>query len=369
MSSWADTLVMLRADASIRAGTGHVMRCLTLASALRLAGARCEFLCRELYGHLIDLVIEKGFVVHRLERCTIPRAEFAGPPHAAWLECTVEEDADQCAPTVRAGQPAWLVVDHYALDARWETMVQPRGTRLLVIDDLADRPHRADLLVDQNLGRHPDAYRHRVPASCQLLIGPSFALLRPEFAALRFHSLQRRGEGPWRHLLVAMGGTDERNSTGSILNILARCELPAGCHITVVMGADAPALEQVRQLAAAMPVRTTVAVAVDDMATRMAEADLAIGAAGGTAWERCCLGLPTLLLALADNQQSGAAALEAAGAALSLGGLESLPSSLPAALERVKDPERLARMSQAARNVTDGRGTARVIDAMVAIDG
>jgi len=369
MSSWADTLVMFRVDASIRAGTGHVMRCLTLASALRSAGARCEFLCRELHGHLIDLVIKKGFEVHRLQLCTTPSAEIAEPPHAAWLECTIEEDAEQCAPTVRARQPAWLVVDHYALDERWETMVQPRSTRLLAIDDLADRPHRADLLVDQNLGRHPDAYRHRVPASCQLLIGPSFALLRPEFAALRFNSLRRRGEGPWHHLLVAMGGIDEQNATGSILSILARCELPSGCHITVVMGAAAPALERVRQQTAAMPACTTVAVAVDDMAARMAEADLAIGAAGGTAWERCCLGLPTLLLALADNQQAGAAALEAAGAALSLGRVDSLERSLPAALEHVKDPLQLSRMSQAARNVTDGQGTNRVIDAMVAIDG
>ncbi|HSB22342.1 MAG TPA: UDP-2,4-diacetamido-2,4,6-trideoxy-beta-L-altropyranose hydrolase [Burkholderiaceae bacterium] len=360
---------MFRVDASVRAGTGHVMRCLTLASALRLAGARCEFLSRELQGHLIDFVIEKGFAVHRLAPCTTTGAESAGPPHTAWLECTVEEDAEQCAPAVRAGRPAWLVVDHYALDARWEALVQPPGTKLLVIDDLADRPHQADLLVDQNLGRHPDAYRHRVPASCNLLVGPSFALLRPEFAALRPHSLQRRGEEAWRHLLVAMGGIDEPNSTGSILDTLVRCQLPADCRITVVMGAAAPALQRVRQQAAAMPVQTAVVVAVDDMAARMAEADLAIGAAGGTAWERCCLGLPTLLLALADNQQAGAAALEETGAALSLGRVDSLPSSLPAALEQVKDPARLARMSQAARHVTDGQGTARVIDAMVAIDG
>jgi len=369
MSPLSGALVMFRVDASVRAGTGHVMRCLTLAGALRSAGARCEFMSRELQGHLVDAMESRGFRVHRLPRGPTPRGDLVGTVHAAWLECSVDDDAAQCAAVVRERQPAWLVVDHYALDGQWEATVQGSGTRLLAIDDLADRPHRADLLVDQNLGRSADDYRQRVPASCRLLVGPAYALLRPEFAALRADGLQRRVGRPWQHLLIAMGGIDEPDATGSILDVLRRCELPVGCRITVVMGAGALALASVQRRAAAMPVPTTVAVAVDDMGARMADADLAIGAAGGTAWERCCIGLPSLLLALADNQRAGATALVATGAALSLGGIGELERSLPAALAQVRDAASLARMSQAARNVTDGQGTGRVVDAMAMIDG
>src|SRR5690606_22658913 len=156
--------------------------------------------------------------------------------------------------------------------------------KLLVIDDLADRTHICDLLLDQNLGRAPSDYAKLLPAGCKMLIGPAFALLRPEFAALREYSLKRRQQLQLESILISMGGVDQSNVTAKALESLLRCALPESCSIAVVMGTKAPWVEEVRALAAEMPWSTDVLVGIDDMAMRLANSDLAIGAAGSTAW-------------------------------------------------------------------------------------
>ncbi|MCL7939450.1 UDP-2,4-diacetamido-2,4,6-trideoxy-beta-L-altropyranose hydrolase [Halomonas sp. ATCH28] len=362
--------VVFRADASLQIGSGHVMRCLTLAEALREQGAECHFLCREHTGHALDLLQARGFAIHRLPTGhpeTPAAAESPSTPqqlaHADWLGTTWEADAAQCAEILEGLAPDWLVVDHYALDARWEARVTPADGRLLVIDDLADREHRADLLLDQNLGRQAEDYAGLVPGHCRCLVGPRYALLRPEFAPLRETSLARRRSPRLRELLITLGGVDKDNATTDVLSALSDCPLPDDCHITVVMGASAPWRESVQAKAATLPWPTEVVVNVADMAERMAEADLAIGAAGSTSWERCCLGLPTLMVVLAENQQPIAEALDAAGVAVSLGPpvqLGSLAARWPALIR----PQALARMSEAAASLTAGDGTAIVCHAM-----
>src|SRR5690606_35975420 len=188
--------------------------------------------------------------------------------------------------------PDWLIVDHYALDARWESQQKDFCGRLAVIDDLASRPHSCDLLLDQNLGRRMQDYSHLVADNCELLIGPDYALLRPEFISARKHSLERREKPVLRNLLISMGGVDKDNVTSHVLEALKPCLLPNDTRISVVMGANAPWAGLVQQQAAMMPWCTEVVFNVDNMAQRMAESDFAIGAAGSTSWERCCLGLP-----------------------------------------------------------------------------
>ena len=184
--------------------------------------------------------------------------------------------------------PDWLVMDHYALDARWMRAACPAGTRRMVIDDLADRPHDCDLLLDQNLGHIASDYDGLVPDSCTRLMGPRYALLRPEFAERRAAALAARADRGLQTLMISMGGIDAPDATSTVLGALRDAPLPLGLRISVIMGARAPALETVRALAQSMPRPTEVAVDVDDMAARMAAADLAIGAGGGTTWERCC---------------------------------------------------------------------------------
>ncbi|WHZ10395.1 MAG: Pseudaminic acid cytidylyltransferase [Burkholderiaceae bacterium] len=367
--------VALRTDASLQIGSGHVMRCLTLADALKARGADCQFISREHPGHLMEVVRQRGYKVNRLA-AGVPHGKNAiksvakqvrdaqpEPAHAAWLGSTWQADAQETAAILVDLQPDWLVVDHYALDERWERALRPDCGRVFVIDDLADRPHDCDLLLDQNLGRSPEHYARLVPRDCTVLAGPRYALLRPEFARLRDYSLQRRRHGKLQHLLITMGGVDADNATGCVLEALGACKLPSGCCITVVMGAAAPWLGQVRGQAARMVVPTEVVVDVDDMAQRMADSDLAIGAAGGTAWERCCLGLPSLVVVLAANQRPGALALGQAGAAVLLDDdLINRQPGIAALQEALRNTDRLWATSLAARQLADGLGALRVID-------
>lgn len=358
-----------RTDASLQTGTGHVMRCLTLADALKAQGAHCHFISREHPGHLLEVIRQRGHAVTALPAGNLTSATANDPlpklAHAAWLGCDWQTDAQQTGAILASLQPDWLVVDHYALDQRWETALQPHYQKLMVIDDLADRPHRCDLLLDQNLGRQPKHYASLVPAHCQVLTGPHYALLRPEFAALRPYSLQRRQAQPaLRQLLITMGGVDQPNATGQVLQALKTCALPADCRITVIMGLMAPWLKNVRELDGQMPWPTEVVVNVNDMAQRMADSDLAIGAAGSTSWERCCLGLPTLMVVLAENQQAGAQALEAAHAARLIGSVSNIATQLPQALRELTDSKHQMRMSLAASSITNGQGVEKILAAM-----
>ncbi|WP_339651682.1 UDP-2,4-diacetamido-2,4,6-trideoxy-beta-L-altropyranose hydrolase [Halopseudomonas pelagia] len=354
-------VVVFRVDASLEMGTGHLMRCLTLANALQAQGRECHFICREHPGNLIDYLRQQGHKVYPLTYVRGGQPDDS-PAHAPWLGGTQAQDAAFCTNILADLQPEWLVVDHYALDTRWEQQLKPYYHRLLVIDDLADRPHQCDVLLDQTLGRDPQDYQPWVPADCTVLCGAHYALLRPEFAALRPYSLQRRELAPLRHILVSMGGVDKENATGQILAALATAELPAGSLITAVMGATSPWLEVIQQQAARLSVPTLVRSGVSDMAQLMADSDLAIGAAGATSWERCCLGLPSIMVVLAVNQQQVAEGLQAVHAVKVLAGPQDIPEELPTlAGELLFQPHRVHHMSKAAAGVTDGMGTARLL--------
>lgn len=377
--------IAFRTDASLQMGSGHVMRCLTLADALRAKGAQCHFISRAHPGHLMDVIGQRGYGVSALmapvqsaqntiengaqtEQTPRPN-QLWEPAHAAWLGSAWQADAQETGAVLGSLEIDWLVVDHYALDQRWEDALATHYRQLLVVDDLADRPHRCNLLLDQNLGRQPQDYLGLVSTQCQMLIGPHYALLRPEFAALRPYSLQRRQAQPaLRQLLITMGGVDQSNATGQVLQALKNCALPQACRISVVMGLTAPWLQNVRELAAQMPWPTEVVVNVNDMAQRMADSDLAIGAAGSTSWERCCLGVPTLMVVLAENQQPSAQAMQTAHAARLIGRIDDFAKQLPQAIAELIESEHCSHMSLNASEVTDGMGVERVLYAMGVIN-
>jgi UDP-2,4-diacetamido-2,4,6-trideoxy-beta-L-altropyranose hydrolase/UDP-4-amino-4,6-dideoxy-N-acetyl-beta-L-altrosamine N-acetyltransferase len=353
--------IAFRTDASLDIGNGHVMRCLTLATNLQEAGATCRFICCDHPGNLIALIRERGFEVH-----TLPchPAELPKPAakinYAAWLGTDCENDARQTQTALGNTPVDWLIVDHYALDAHWEKQLRCACRGLMVIDDLANRDHDCDLLLDQNLGRIASDYAHRIPPECTLLIGPAYALLRPEFAEHRQYSLARRSTENLQHLLITMGGVDKDNATGKILAALMDCKLPLDCHITIVMGPHAPWLDQVRQQAEIMPRLTEILVNVNNMAELMADSDLAIGAAGSTAWERCCLGLPSIVLTLADNQKAGAAALASTGCSLLIHDRSTAANEIKQAIHHFMQAGTLLKSSAAAAAITDGSGAKRV---------
>lgn len=340
--------VAIRTDASFSIGTGHVMRCLALAKRLQRRGATIFFICRNLEEHLGALLEEQGFAVMRLPATGQDAADAAG----SWL---MDAADSQDAIGALGGTLDLLVVDHYGLDARWEKALRPLAARVFVIDDLADRSHDCDVLLDQNLHDMPESrYARLVPDSARVFVGPRYALLRAEFdsAAVRL-----RDQG-LRRLLIFMGGTDPSNEALKL--VLALRSMGSRAPLaTCVLGPANPHATVVRQAAQGME-NIVIVPATGEMAKLMEEADLAVGTCGGAAWERCMLGLPALVVVNAENQRDDARILDAMGAVRNLGDAVSISmqrwAAEIAALQ--KDPAALQRMSQASASVMRDRAQA-----------
>ncbi len=350
---------LFRADASIQIGSGHIMRCLTLANRLRERGHSVRFIMREHAGHLRDTVLAQGFECVLLPAMMSPQV-FDNLPHSAWLGTTQAQDIADCAPHIAEFAPDWIVCDHYALSADWERHATAiNGTRLLAIDDLHDRAHIADIVLDQNLGHHIQDYQGLVPEHCRVLAGTRYALLRPEFAQWRTDSLAKRDTSPsHQRVFINLGGVDKDNITLKILTQFAK-QSYHDLDVTVIMGATAPHIDSVRAFAETAPFSCKVLVNINNMAEHMAQADWAIGASGSTSWERCCLGLPSVMLVLADNQRTIAEQLQDVGASLAL---EMADVDTPKFAETIAQLRaQLAPISQRARQVCDGLGAMRVV--------
>lgn len=360
--------ITFRTDASVDIGSGHVMRCLTLAQALKGNGHTCEFICRAHPGNLITHITDMGFQVHTLSaNAATTSATLNSPTHLSWLGSTQLNDAQETLSILEGAKADWLVVDHYALDAEWEINVQNATNYLMVIDDVADRPHKCDLLLDQNLGRKKADYEALVPSGCRLLLGTDYALLRPEFTKLRPQSISARNDrNSLTQILISMGGIDKHNITRKVLLELNRSALPLETQICVVMGAHAPWITDIHSLAALLPWHTEVKVSVDNMAELMMNASLAIGAAGSTSWERCCLGVPTILTILASNQREIAKHLVSSKAALLFDPQSQIAdNSLPALIEQAQQESTLNQLSSNAARLCDGAGADRVVERML----
>lgn len=292
------TNIAVRVDASSKIGTGHFMRCLTLAEALKQRGALVRFISRQLPEHLHSMLAVKGYEFALLGSIqnNSPLDELA---HADWLGVSQAYDAADSVQALSDRTWDWLIVDHYALDARWESALRCISKKILVIDDIADRRHDCEMLLDQNFySDMQKRYTGKVPNHCRLLLGPRYALLRDEFRQLRERPRPR--SGPVNRILVFFGGVDTDNYTGRVIEALLGINI-SDLNIDVVVGQQHPFLEQIR--AACARHGFVCHIQTDKMAELMAGADMAIGAGGSATWERCCLGLPTLVFCAAHNQQ------------------------------------------------------------------
>ena len=385
---------LIRADASLQIGSGHIMRCLTLAHKLRQHHHRVAFITRAHQGHLADTIRQQGFDCILLplpdhattsaqpQRQPEPACNELPPsppapaiPHAAWLATSQAQDITDCAPHIRALAPDWIICDHYALAAAWQTAARALcHSKIMVIDDLHDRAHDADLLLDQNHAHTAADYAPLVPPSCRILTGTRYALLRDEFAQHRTISLHQRATPPARqpetalphsqNILINLGGVDKDNHTLAVLQALSAYvsgslkALPI--RATIIMGATAPHLARIQHYAATAPYPSQVIANATNMAELMTQATWAIGAAGSSSWERCALGLPTLLITIADNQRPIADQLQSAGAAIALEASQIPSPAFQTAIAHLMQPENQQRISQAAAQLCDAHGAERV---------
>ena len=297
--------VVFRADSSREIGSGHVMRCMALADELSRRGAECSFVSRVREGSMAGLLRQAGYDVAELrddegaEEAVGGGADAAPLAHAGWLGCSWQQDAAQTLDLLTRQPPDWLVVDHYALDYRWQQAVRMQAGRLLVIDDLADRRHDCDLLLDQNYyGDMYTRYDGLTPPQCRRLLGPGYVMLRQEFVVAR-RGLRHR-DGRIRRILVFFGGSDPTNQTANVLKAWRRVRRE-GVALDVVIGAANPHRAEIEQLCGSLP-DVALHCQVSNMAELIAAADLGIGAGGVAMWERCYLGLPSITVAFADNQ-------------------------------------------------------------------
>jgi len=358
--------IALRVDASVQIGSGHVMRCLTLADELRRRGNNCEFICRPHPGHLGEVISARGFRVNWLKAATAASRPFAGQllAHDHWLGADWRADAEQTQAVLGNETFDWLVVDHYGLDARWESRLAETALRVMVIDDLADRHHQCQLLLDQNVlnGATGETYERLVNTDCLQLLGPNFALLGPEYS--RLAALLPERTGVVARVLVFVGGSDPFHLTETCLEALASPRLKNVC-VDVVVGPNHPAPGRVRQLAACRP-GTSVYSSLPSLAGLMLRADLMLGGGGATNWERLCLGLPAVVVSTADNQEGISRSLDDSGLVHYLGkaGECTVEDMRQAVLSLACNPARTAARSRVMRQVVDGKGTARVVDSL-----
>jgi len=349
------------------------MRCRTLARELRRRGAEIGFVCRQQPGDLIEM-LRQEFQVLSLPPLAAAASSSSLEGRAlygAWLGFSQQQDAEDCLSALaKAGisSAQWLVVDHYGLDASWErAMREGLGSepppQLLVIDDLADRSHICDLLLDQNFfgAATQQRYGGLVPAQCRQLLGPQYALLGPEYALL--HPLvPPRTE--LRRVLVFFGGVDHDNFTGRTLEALLNPKF-AHLAVDVVLGLQSPHRQSVENLVAQRPHTTTLHGPQPSLAGLIARADLAIGAAGATTWERSCLGLPSLVVAIAANQLPFAQCLDQAGHLQLLG----VAGEISVTQLRQAFAEALQVASVGSGHcLTDGWGTRRLATALLGLE-
>ena len=357
------TLVAIRTDSSAQIGSGHLVRCLTLADELRRRGAEVWFVSRELPGNLIHLIAERGYRVARLPP---PVSNgISGKEIPSWLGVTQGLDADETLAAID-GRVDWMVVDHYGLDRSWEQRIRRSADRVFVIDDLADRPHDADALLDQNfrITGHASRYDALVAPGCRQMLGPRFAMLQPVYRLLRAAMVPRNAGV--RRVLVFFGAHDAQRTVLRVVEALRRPEF-AALNVDVVPGSDPQLAAEVKLLA-----RDSMAISVHDspasLAYLLARADLAVGACGTTTWERACLGLPSLVATIAANQIDIADALARSGCIRLAGPSASLTVEDWAfrIAELVGDGERMASLSGLAGELTDGHGVGRVASVLMA---
>lgn len=338
---------LIRADASTQIGFGHVMRCCTLAVSLAERNHTIKFLCENLPGNLIDYIENLGFPVERLMVHNSNNKIF---------------DEQQLLSVIQSERPDWMIIDHYKVDAKMESEYRDAGaSKIMVIDDLANRIHNADLLLDQNLiENYTSRYQSLVPSDCVTLLGPDFTLIRSDFLKYRQVSLERRAKSEMSNVLIFMGGGDVYSETRIAIEAVFSCNIPWN-RLDVVLSESCPNQDGISRLIQQKEY-ASLYIQTDRMAQLMSEADIAITGGGSVSWEKCLLGLPSLVYEMSADQAPLAKALQKANAQINLDQTDKLSKNNCIKYLENMNRGQLLSLSGSAAKICDGLGTKRVIN-------
>ena len=314
--------VLFRVDSSNIIGSGHVVRCLNLANELKARGASIHFVCRDHIGNVNKLIVQ-----HNYQLTLLPNIKFYNSTNAdtinPWIGLNWEIDADETILLIKKNKPNWLIVDHYGIDTNWEKKLRPYVDNIFVIDDLVDREHNCDILLDQNLHNNTkERYKMLVPDNAKLFLGPHYAILKSDFSR---NTNTRIRNGIIKNILVYYGSIDICQHIFTLLDALNNI----GNNEIVVkiilgnMNDNCTAFDQLSRYSFNIEI-INVSNRISEM---MNDADIAIGACGISQWERCCMGLPSIVVVTADNQKEDAEILSRLGAVINMGDIDNITTS------------------------------------------
>ena len=298
--------VLIRADAGQAIGSGHVIRCLTLASLLRERGMEITFVVRDDVGASIDRIRSADHQIAALPSMDFSRSLLDGA-----LSGEDQHEDLNLVTSLVSGTYHTVIVDHYGLDARWEEGIRAVGTQIVALDDIANRAHAVDVLVDQNWygPSTADRYLPIVDEDCLQLLGPRYAILQSEYAVARASNVHS-GRSK-RRVLISFGGSDPTGETARVVSALASPEF-ADIAIAVVLGSRSVLTADVRTALEMRP-DAEVHIGLPTLDDLLSNADLAVGASGAGTWERMCLGVPALVTTTTPAHSGVTEALANAG--------------------------------------------------------
>ncbi|EES4628703.1 UDP-2,4-diacetamido-2,4,6-trideoxy-beta-L-altropyranose hydrolase [Escherichia coli] len=357
--------VFLRVDSSLSIGSGHIIRCINIATMLRKMGAECIFITKNHKGNIISKIRQADFLFEVMS--VLEEPEYYISNEKEWLNGRQSDDAVQFSSLLSqySQKPDIIIVDHYSLDSEWEIIVKQNfpQARLVVIDDLCNRKHHCDLLIDQTYLRHKHEYAELILPETKILTGTKFALVNTDFYKFRNESIIRKKnlKRPLK-LMITMGGVDANNITGKVLQYLEEINYKNIQKITVIIGSKCPHRTEICELTRNSKYNIQVVIDISNMAELMLEHDFAIGALGGTTWERCVMGLPAVNIAIARNQHTVAQNLSKSGAIV-LYSDKFKKSEFSNALDNLM--ANYYQQSNLVRIICDGHGLYRIVQEII----
>ena len=361
----------IRTDASNDIGFGHVMRCLTLAKALIHVGAYVEFITRSHEGNLIKYIERKGIRVHTIDNSEISTSMKYEDQYASWLKVTQKRDAEDTIKVLSNSRPHWLIVDHYSLDELWEKKIHPFVEKIMVIDDLANRKHHCNLLLDMTVNRSKGDYYLKTIADCNILVGAKYSLLRKQFKLARSAALLRRkNTTDVNRILVSLGGHDALNMTSWVLKIIETANIDSEIVLDVIIDSENHQVDSIKKHIGISRNKILLHHNVENMADLMVGADLCIGACGISTWERSCLGLPTIVIVTEENQMDNAQNMQNLDSIINLGWYQNIDEVdfIRILNKTVLDQEKRFLLSKKSSEVSDGDGVNHVLKEIIYAD-